>query len=194
MQTNGDAKWGQRLEGLVNQTLSYFAPDGYLVENTCEYTNTCTTDMTSFKGYVHRWLAQTTQLAPFTFPRIFPVLKSSARAAADHCTEGDNGRMCTFSWMPDSADKSIGACQQMNVLGALSSLLVEAARAPVTNSTGGTSQGDPNAGSAKPSLHPRLHDIRTIDRVGGAFVTAAIALAVTGTFLWMSWESGMFVL
>ncbi|ETS79744.1 hypothetical protein PFICI_09597 [Pestalotiopsis fici W106-1] len=187
--TNGDPRWGDRLEGLVNQTFSYFAPDGYLVETSCEAFNKCTTDMTSFKGYVHRWLASAAQLAPFTFPQIYPVLKSSARAAADHCTEGDNGRMCTFGWAPDSVDKATGACQQMNVLGALSSLLVEGVKAPVTNTTGGTSQGDANAGSTRLPLHPQLHDIHTLDIIGAAFVTAVLSLAAAGTFIWMSWEA-----
>ncbi|KAK6078480.1 Mannan endo-1,6-alpha-mannosidase DCW1-like protein 6 [Seiridium cupressi] len=190
--TNGDTRWKDRLEGLVTQTLAYFAPDGFLVEPSCEFSDTCDTDMISFKGHVHRWLASASQLATFTAPLILPVLRTSTQAAVDHCTAGDNGRMCTFSWAPSAQKGPTGACQQMNVLGALSSLLVVEAKAPVTNTTGGTSIGDANAGPARLPLHPYLHTIDTGDRVGAAFVTVGLALGTLAIFLRMSWEEDSF--
>lgn len=149
---------------------------------------TCNTDMVSYKGYVHRWLATATQLAPFTARRILPFLRNSTQAAVDHCTTGNNGRMCTFSWAPDVHDGLTGACQQMNVLGALSSLLVVEAKAPVTNATGGTSQGDPNAGSPRLPIHPYLRVISAWDKLSAAIVTVALVLVSTTMFTWMSWE------
>ncbi|KAK6086272.1 glycosyl hydrolase family 76 [Seiridium cupressi] len=190
--TNGDTRWKDRLEGLVTQTLAYFAPDGFLVEPSWEFSDTCDTDMISFKGHVHRWLASASQLATFTAPLILPVLRTSTQAAVDHCTAGDNGRMCTFSWAPSAQKGPTGACQQMNVLGALSSSLVVEAKAPVTNTTGGTSIGDANAGSARLPLHPYLHTIDTGDRVGAAFVTVGLALGTLAIFLRMSWEEDSF--
>ena len=62
-QTNGSADWAERVTGLANQTFNLFFPDGVAVELDCEFKDSitqCTTDMLSFKGYAHRFLAQTT--------------------------------------------------------------------------------------------------------------------------------------
>jgi hypothetical protein len=81
----------------------------------------------------------------------------------------------------------------MNVLGALSSLLVGVKKAPATNITGGTSLDDANAGSSRLTLHPKSYEIHILGKSGSALVTAIIALAATGMFIWMSWKPGMSV-
>jgi mannan endo-1,6-alpha-mannosidase len=144
--------------------------------------------MLSFKGYVLRWLAATMQLAPFTADRIMPLLKASAQAAVDHCNIGDNGRMCTFNWTIDSPGWNTGVGQQMNALAALFTLLINQAKPPVTNLTGGTSVGNPNAGSAQ-TLVP--DPIRSRDRVGATLVTILLAGGTVAVFAWISWPEGM---
>jgi mannan endo-1,6-alpha-mannosidase len=58
--------------------------------------------------------------------------------------------------------------------------------APFTNSTGGTSKGNPNAGSGS------NHDVTLVkpatgaDRAGAGVVTALILIGATGMFGWMS--------
>lgn len=161
-----------------------FFVNGTLYEPSCE-AGVCSTDMLSFKGYVHRWLAVVTQVAPFTRDRIMKLLRSSAAEAVKQCTGGDNGRQCGFHWTTGVYDGKTGAGQQMNVLGALSSLLVHEAKAPVTNSTGGTSIGDPNAGSRSPQL-PQDAPVTTGDRAGAGILTALVLGTTIGGIVWMA--------
>jgi len=185
-QTNGDEKWKVRTQGLVDATIRIFFPENIAYEIACEEHMSCTTDMLSFKGYVHRWMAITTQVAPFTAPKILPVLKASAQAAILTCTGEASGRACGFRWNTKAYDGSHGAGQQMNVLGAVSSLLIEQARVPLTNSTGGTSKGDPNAGSQSDTFMGKLIPPTTADKAGAGIITVIILGAAVGTFGWMS--------
>jgi mannan endo-1,6-alpha-mannosidase len=150
--------------------------------------------MFSFKGYVHRWMAVTAQLAPHTRDQIMPVLKSSAKSAVRTCAGGANGRMCGFKWAEATEkqtghDGTLGAGQQMNVLGALSSLLIAnegRGAPPVTNRTGGTSGGNPAAGYGHGS--PWLDDIEpitTADRVGAGILTAMAIGSILTMSAWL---------
>ncbi|GAB1315113.1 hypothetical protein MFIFM68171_05323 [Madurella fahalii] len=184
--TNGSDVWRQRLEGLVDATLSFFFPDNIAYEVACEEHMSCTTDMLSFKGYLHRWLATATRVAPFTAPKILPVLKTSTEAAVSTCTGEANGRTCGFKWSTKAYDGSHGVGQQMNVLGAVSSLLIDQVPPPVTNTTGGTSQGDPNAGSGSDNFKGEFAPPTTGDKAGAAIITVVILLSAVGTFGWIS--------
>ncbi len=142
--------------------------------------------MLSFKGYVHRWLAVTGQLAPFTHDTIMATLKTSTAAAIAQCTGGTNGRTCGFHWSSKAFDGSVGAGQTMNVLAAVSSLLIDSAPGPFTNATGGTSIGDPNAGADSDAFKSILKPITTGDRAGAAILTLLVLTGAAGTFGWMS--------
>lgn len=146
----------------------------------------CTTDMLSFKGYLHRWLATATRVAPIIAERVLPVLKTSTEAAVSTCTGEANGRTCGFKWSTKAYDGSHGAGQQMNVLGAVSSLLIDQAPPPVTNATGGTSEGDPHAGAHSDSLSGKLEPPTTADKAGAGIVTVLFLFSAAGTFWWMS--------
>lgn len=149
--------------------------------------------MLSFKGYVHRWLAVVTQIAPHTAETLRPILAESAAAAAAQCTGGESRRKCGFYWStgefvnPDRDDTS-GAGEAMNVLAAVSSLLIDEADPPATNTTGGISRGDPNAGNGGGHNGMRqLKPITTGDRAGAGILTAVVIGAMVGMFVWMSW-------
>jgi mannan endo-1,6-alpha-mannosidase len=146
----------------------------------------CTTDMLSFKGYIHRWMAVATQIAPFLAPKVLPVLRTSTEAAISTCTGEANGRTCGFKWSEKVYDGSKGAGQQMNVLGAVSSLLVDEAAPPVTNDTGGTSKGDPNAGSHSDNLQREERPVTAGDKAGAGILTVLTLAGAVGTFGWMS--------
>ncbi|KAK6077122.1 glycosyl hydrolase family 76 [Seiridium cupressi] len=180
--TNGEAVWEKRINGLLARTLEVFFPDGIAFEPSCEPGN-CNADMRSFKGFLHRWMASTAMLAPFTYDTIMPVLKTSVAAAVAQCTGGDNGRFCGFHWTTGAFDGKVGAGQQMNVLGGLTSLL--AASPPLTNTTGGTSVGDANAGSNEPTVKP-LSEITAGDKAGAGVLTAIMITGCVGAFAWMS--------
>ncbi|KAI1641332.1 family 76 glycosyl hydrolase [Biscogniauxia mediterranea] len=182
--TNGAEPWGTRVNSLVDRMIQIFFPNGTAFEPSCEPGN-CNVDMESFKGYMHRWMGQTMQLVPTTYSKIFPVLKTSAQAAVKQCTGGDNGRMCGFHWTTGVFDGKTGVGQQMNVLGALISLLTPSVAPPLTNATGGTSQGNANAGSDN-SLTPNFREITGGDKAGAGIITAVLMTGALSAFAWMS--------
>lgn len=147
---------------------------------------TCTTDMLSFKGYVARWMSTITQIAPYTADKLLPILQTSATAGVNQCTGGTDGRACGFGWATGAFDGSVGAGQTMNVLGAVSSLLIGQSKAPVTNTTGGTSGGNYNAGQDSDSFTTTLAPITTADRAGAGILTTIILISAASTFGWMS--------
>lgn len=179
--------WRERITGLVNRTLDVFFPNGTAVELSCELTSTiqCTTDMLSYKGYLHRWLAQVTQVAPFIYDTIMPVLQTSAAAAVKNC---DSNGTCGFRWTTDSYDDDTGAGQQMNALGAMMSVLLglETIDTAVTNTTGGTSQGNSAAGTGSSDSTTTLSTITTGDRAGASIATIVVVAILTSMLLWMS--------
>ncbi|KAK7757089.1 hypothetical protein SLS62_001107 [Diatrype stigma] len=179
-----ETKWKDRLDGLLDRSLQVFFKDGVAFEPSCEPGN-CNTDMESFKGYLHRWLGTTAQLAPYTADKILPVLKKSTQAAVKQCTGGDNGRFCGFHWSTGTFDGKMGAGQQMNVLGALTSIMIQHNPAPLSNDTGGTSQGDFNAGSDETTL-PTFRDLTGGDKAGAGILTALLIAGACSAFAWMS--------
>ncbi|ERT02946.1 mannan endo-1,6-alpha-mannosidase [Sporothrix schenckii 1099-18] len=181
-----EAKWQTRVEGLLNRTITFFFPDGVAYEVACESHMTCTTDMLTYKGFLHRWMASTAQVAPFTHDRIMAVLQTSTQAAVDQCTGGDNGRTCGFQWSSRAFDGSVGAGQTMNVLAAVSSLLMDEVHGPLTNQTGGTSVGNPNAGSGSVDNPTEFAPITTGDRAGAGILTVFVLAGITGLFTMMS--------
>lgn len=178
-----DQIWMDRINGLLDGIERVFFVEGVAYEPACEG-GVCTADMLTYKGFLHRWMAYTAKLAPPSSARIMPLLRSSTKAAVAQCTGGSNGRQCGFHWTSGKFDGLLGAGQQMNVLGALSSLLVLDAPVAVTNDTGGTSVGNPDAGADRPT-YAQLGPITMGDRAGAGIVTVvAITFAITSLW-WM---------
>ncbi|KAE8453406.1 hypothetical protein EG329_010267 [Mollisiaceae sp. DMI_Dod_QoI] len=187
--TSGQQLWQDRLNGILKASSIFFNND-IMEEQACENVNTCDTDQLSFKSYFSQWLASTSILAPFSAATITPMLAASAKAAGLQCGSGT----CGFKWTAGAAyDGSTGVGQQMSALSAIQSSLVqvkgEAVVAPVTNTTGGTSQGDASAGISKPVSGMTEADtvITTGDRVASGFLTLAVVGGVIGgsTFMVM---------
>lgn len=189
--TNGSEIWKDRIDGLLRGMLRDFFPKGVAFEMPCEERKgSCTADMLSFKGYVHRWLSTVTKVAPYTAEVILPVLRTSAEAAVSQCTGGASGRACGFYWSERqyfdvAIDKTSGAGEAMNVLAAVSSLLISEADAPATELTG-ISKGDPNAGSRSRGPTEPLKPITTGDRAGAAILTMVVLGSAIGAWSWMS--------
>jgi mannan endo-1,6-alpha-mannosidase len=185
-QTNGSSLWYNRTEGMLNRTLEVFFPNNIAYEVTCEAQLLCNTDMLSFKAYLTRWMAQTTKMAPFTFDRIKTALEASATAAALQCSGGANGRMCGLSWSKGAAwDGTMGVGQQMAAMEVIQSNLIQHVKAPLTNSTGGTSLGNPSAGTKPNPLIPA--DPPTIgDKAGAGVLTAVVLLLAVFMWSWMT--------
>lgn len=153
--------------------------------------------MLSYKAYLIRWMAATTKVASFTYDRVIAAIKTSAAAAALQCSgspgERPNGRMCGLSWYKkDVWDGTWGVGQQMAALEVVQSNLILQARTPLTNKTGGTSQGDPNAGIDDPSAQDPTKALRITnkDRAGAGILTAIVACSVLGGLAWLSLPEG----
>jgi mannan endo-1,6-alpha-mannosidase len=190
-QTNGSAIWQERVEGLLNTTIKTFFPNGIAYEVICEAkVSTCSIDMLSFKAYLTRWMAASAQVAPFIYDRVIAVLQTSATAAALQCSgspaDHPNGRMCGLSWAKGADwDGSSGVGQQMAALEVIQSNLIQQATAPLTSTTGGTSQGNPNAGQGgqDPNI---IQPAGQGDKVGTGILTAAVGCVVIAGLAWIS--------
>jgi mannan endo-1,6-alpha-mannosidase len=147
-------------------------------------------DQRSFKGYLSRWMAQTAQMAPFTYDTIIKRLRASAQAAAKTCTGGINENVCGLKWTEQKWDKTKDFGQQMAALEVIQANLITRVAAPVTDDDGGTSKGNPNAGT-KPekSIPPGLdYDITTADKAGAGILTFLVMIGIGGSTGWLIWD------
>lgn len=182
--------WKERVDALINGANIFFIgpQKDIMTEVACESVNLCDLDQQSFKAYLSRWMAATTKWAPWTYASVKPKLDASATAAAQQCTGGSNGRMCGLRWANNSGqwDGTTGAGQQMAAMEVVLATMIQQLEAPVTNSTGGTSPGNPEAGT-QTSVGPKglssLEMMRPIDKadVAGAYLlTVLILIALVG--------------
>jgi mannan endo-1,6-alpha-mannosidase len=143
--------------------------------------------MFSEKAFLTRWLAATTKSAPYTYDLIMPKLQTSAKYAAMQCSGGANGRMCGLSWSKGATwDGTSGVGQQMAALEVVQSNLIGQSRAPYTTKTGGTSKGDPSAGSHSITNPDLTAPATTGDRAGAGILTTIVLVGFVGGLLWMS--------
>lgn len=193
LQTTGETQqmWRNRTEGFLKAALVFFTGFNDTQSNTtvmfeaaCERSpqegdQGCNTDQRSFKAYFSRWLAATTQLAPWTADTIIPLLRSSALAAAQSCSGGTDGVTCGTRWWVQGWDGRYGVGEQMCALEVIQSNLVAQAKGPMSGITGGTSKGDASAGSGHAGPPPLDH-LSSRDRKGANAVTAILILAMLG--------------
>lgn len=191
--TNGSSIWKTRTQGFLNATAEFF-PTSYggnvMSEIACEPRNTCNIDQPSFRAYMARWLATTTQLAPWTYDTIMPKLQASAQGAAKQCSGTVNGdtNACGQRWWQSTYDGNPGVGQQMSALAIIQANLIKEVAAPVGADTGGTSVGNPNAGGDKPNTAVPSEDtdvITTGDKVGAGILTTLMVLSTLGGAYWM---------
>ncbi|KFY91551.1 hypothetical protein V500_04619 [Pseudogymnoascus sp. VKM F-4518 (FW-2643)] len=189
--TGGIDTWRRHTSGLLKTTSSTFFRNKVMYEPACELDDTCNTDQLSFKAYLSRWMAATTKLAPFTYGTIKPLLRTSAEAAMSHCNGGSNGRTCGLKWSNwGNWDGSDGIGQQMAALEVLQSNLIHAAKGPVTEEDGGTSQGNPSAGgdsrgNKDVKAGPWSQPAGVGDRVGAGALTAVMVAGVVCGMWWI---------
>ena len=161
-----------------------------MVEKACETVGTCNADQRSFKAYLARWMAASTKMAPFTYDTVMQKLKGSAKAAAAQCNGGASKSLCGLKWTDNGVwDGTQGVGEQMSALEVVQGLLVPqvAGGGPVTQATGGTSKGDPNAGTVQSTWSGGRPPapITGGDRFGAAVLTAASIFLIFGISIWI---------
>lgn len=149
-------------------------------EVACEPNGNCNVDQLSFKAYLSRWMAATTKVAPWTSDQILPLLASSAQAAAQSCSGGADGNVCGTRWTQPGYDGTFGVGQQMSALEVIQSNLIKKVSGPVSNSTGGTSKGNPSAGTGTTVHVEPPHAITTGDKAGAGVLTAVVIVSLLG--------------
>lgn len=157
-----------------------------MVEYACEEIGTCNYDQRSFKAYLSRWMAATAQLLPDTYDTLMGLIRTSAVAAAQQCSGGSDGKTCGLRWYQRGVwDGSYGPGEQMAAMSVFGANLIQKAAVPVTNSTGGTSVGNPNAGSHGDPVLLTHGDVTTGDKAGAGILTAIVLVSILSGVWWM---------
>ena len=131
----GKDEWKQAARNLLNGTNWFFSPfsntTNVMYEAACETVMTCNADMSTFKGYLSRFMWQTVQLLPDLRDDVEKVLNPSALAAARGCSGGKSGRECSMRWWEPGYDGNPGLGQQMCALETIQGLLSHEAEPPL---------------------------------------------------------------
>jgi len=157
-----------------------------MYEVACEPNGKCDVDQRSFKAYLSRWLAATTKVAPWTTDYIMPLLQASAKAAAQQCSGPPDGVTCGLKWTNGANwDGFYGVGEQMAAMEVITANLISKVKGPVTNQTGGTSVGNPSAGSNSDDVPTMFDTITTGDKAGAGILTTFILVGILGGAWWM---------
>lgn len=131
----GDSKWAERASNLVDGAMWFFSPfknsTDIMYEGACETVLTCNDDMTTFKGFLSRLMWQATQLMPSLRSKVEKKLVTSAEAAANACTGGEDGHTCGTRWYVGGFDGRTGLGQQMCALETIQGLLIDQTGPPL---------------------------------------------------------------
>ena len=131
----GKAEWAQRASKLLDGALWFFSPfenaTDVMYEAGCETVDRCDADMTTFKGYLSRFMYQSALLQPALRPTVDKYLEASAKAAAKSCTGGANGTECGLRWYFGKYDGVPGLGQDMCALETIQGLLAHDAPPPL---------------------------------------------------------------
>lgn len=183
--------WKNRTSNLLSTIVFDYFPDG-IMKDVCEQHNACNVDQHSFKAYLSRWMAATTQMAPFTYDIIAPLLLSSAKAACAQCTGAPTGNVCGLKWYLNGTwDGTAGVGQQMAALEVVLGTMVGHVTPAVTNTTGGNSPSNPTAGYNASNIPPGavVTPATKADRAGAWLLTALFSLATLYAWYFMNTDT-----
>ncbi|KAJ6437454.1 glycoside hydrolase family 76 [Purpureocillium lavendulum] len=130
----GNSLWTKRTEDILRGAGWFFSPfdnsTNVMYEAACETVNSCTADMTTFKGYLSRFMWQSIKLVPSLRKEVEKYLLPSAKAAASACSGGDSGHVCGQRWYVHGFDGNQGLGQQICALETIHGLLIDDVDAP----------------------------------------------------------------
>ena len=149
-------------------------------------THLCNSDQQSFAAYSGRFLSASMKVAPFVVPLVQNNLRATAIAAAASCT-GSTGTFCGLDWTSSTFDGITGIGEQMAAIEFFGSLVMPYKLGPLSAATGGSSKGNPSAGSGAPLQVPGYLTsvITTADRAGAGIVTTMICFCLVASAVWM---------
>lgn len=163
-----------------------------MVERACELSDRllCNVDQHSFKGYLLRSLATAALMAPdLVREPIIKTFKTNIEGVIDSCLADGT---CGYRWNVGKYDGDVDngpAGQEMSALAAFSTYLITEEQAVfkplVTNSTGGESRGNPNAGE-KPATLLSMSELTGKDKAGAGVLTAFVVCSILGTYFFLA--------
>jgi mannan endo-1,6-alpha-mannosidase len=125
-------------------------------------------------------------MAPYTAAQIYPLLASSAVAAGATCQGVGAGMICSMQWTLGTYDgRARGVGEQLSLFNVINSNLVKFVAPPLTNQTGGTSQGDPNAGTTSPTIPGTVAPATTGDEAFAGILTGTTCILIGLIAWWM---------
>ncbi|EPY49583.1 mannan endo-1,6-alpha-mannosidase [Schizosaccharomyces cryophilus OY26] len=187
--TQGSDLWKNRLDGFISHAISSFTKDGVAWDPQCETSNTCNIDQTAFKGILMQSFGNAIRLAPYTRNKLYPLIKTSAPAAALACSGGYSGSSCGvhWSWNNGTWDGTYGVGQQFSALEAVQMLYVDKYPSIVTLSS--SSDNRSNATYASDNSSTKNYEVNVppateADRGGAGFLTFLSAFLLLGASVW----------
>lgn len=204
VKTNGAPKWREKVDRILEGIDVFFTSEawpntpltqargqveaGIMYEPACDPYDKCNVDQRSFRAYLARFMALTVKMAPYTEPLIVPKLRRSAEFAAKRCNgpPGTSGKQCQLKWYQDDWNGAFtGLGEQMAALEVMQSALINDVPAPLTETTGGSSKGDPGAGGSDEYVPLGVEPAATGGRVGAGFLTTFVLFGILGGAWWM---------
>ncbi|AEY95119.1 FABR060Wp [Eremothecium gossypii FDAG1] len=179
-----DELWHQRTLRFLDSARIFLSNDT-LYEAGCQGGDNCNIDQRSFKAYFSRFLGLTAQLVPESRETIVRWIRASAQGAAASCSGGRDGHTCGLNWLINGWDGKWGLGEQMAALEIIQNLRCLERPAPYTAMNGGTSPGDPAAGTKTKAENLPPLDIKAGDRAGAGIITALIGSSFLACTLWL---------
>lgn len=183
-----DDIWLDHLSNMLTGFESTFinASTGIMYEHMCQESGNCNNDQRSFKSIVSRCLGQVAVLVSSYTDRIMTILEKSASGAASSCSGGSDGHTCGINWSYGSWDGWYGLGEQISALEVIQNTLVLQVDPPLTNSTGGTSAGDVNAGlTSRDTSNKNEITVTQKDKAGAGVLTAIVLIIFVGISTWV---------
>lgn len=167
-----------------------FFPDSgskqILSDISCEPFKRCNRDQITFKAYYSSWISFMSLIVPAEITTEFMAkIKTSAVAAGQQCSGGDNGKLCGIRWTETTKwDGTSGVEQQMAVLGVLNAVMVpHKAKGPYNAGNGGKSESNPHGPAKTKNYGPK--PISAGDRAGAGILTATFLIMWLGAVAYM---------
>ncbi|KAG0686643.1 COPII coat Sec23p-Sfb3p heterodimer component, partial [Pichia californica] len=171
----GEDLWLERIDNIYLSIESTFinSSTGIMYEHMCQQSGNCNTDQRSFKSIFSRSLGQVAVLVQSYQQKIMDILDTSASGAASSCSGGSDGHTCGINWSYGSWDGWYGLGEQISALEVIQNTLVLQVPPPLSNTTGGTSVGDVNAGlNSRETTNENEITVTSKDKAGAGVLTA----------------------
>jgi mannan endo-1,6-alpha-mannosidase len=183
-----DEKWLTRFQDVYTGIEDTFVNQstGIIYERMCQQSGNCNNDQRSFKSIFSRCLGQSARLVSSYTDKIMDLINKSAQGAASSCSGGSDGHTCGINWSYGSWDGWYGLGEQISALEIMQNTLVMVVPPPLTNSTGGTSQGDANAGlTQRETTNKNQITVTQKDKAGAGVLTAIVLIIFVGISGWI---------